>query len=40
MNGKAAVYEDLDSAITFFRPGRLTNELLKKLGRWDPEFIE
>jgi hypothetical protein len=39
-SGKAAVFHDLESALAFFRPGRLTNELLKKLGRWDPEFIE
>ena len=39
-SGKAAVFGNLESALAFFRPGRLTNELLKKLGRWDPEFID
>jgi hypothetical protein len=39
-SGKAAVFDSLDDALGWFRPGKLTNELLKKLGRWDPEFIE
>ena len=38
--GKAAVFDSLEAALGWFRPGRLTTELIRKLGRWDPEFIE
>jgi hypothetical protein len=38
--GKAEVFDSLDSACAWFRQGPLTTELLKKLGKWDPEFIE
>lgn len=38
--GKAAVFGSLDEASDWFRPGPLTTELLKKLGRWGPEIIE
>jgi hypothetical protein len=39
-SGKAAVFDSLESALAWFRPGRLTTELLKKLGKWGPEIIE
>lgn len=39
-DGKAEVFESLDAACEWFRPGPLTTELLKKLGRWQPEIIE
>lgn len=38
--GKADVFGSLDEACDWFRPGPLTTELLKKLGRWGPEIIE
>jgi len=38
--GKADVFGTLDEACDWFRPGPLTTELLKKLGRWEPEIIE
>jgi len=38
--GKADVFGTLDEACDWFRPGPLTTELLKKLGRWGPEIIE
>jgi len=38
--GKAAVFDSLDEALKWFRPGPLTTELLKKLGKLEPEFIE
>jgi hypothetical protein len=38
--GKAQAFASLEEALAWFRPGRLTTELLKKLGRWDPEFVE
>jgi hypothetical protein len=38
--GKAAAFDSLDDAVAWFRPGGFTAELLKKLGRWEPEFIE
>lgn len=37
---KAAVFENWEKALGWFRPGRLTNKLLDKLGLMDPEFIE
>lgn len=37
---KADVHETLDAAVGWFKPGWLTIELLKILGRWEPEFIE
>jgi len=40
LTGKAAVFNELDSAIAWFRPGKLTTALLKKLGRWDAEVLE
>jgi hypothetical protein len=39
-SGKAAVFDSLDDAFSWFRPGRLTNALLRQAGRWGPEFIE
>lgn len=39
-SGKVAVFDSLEGALAWFRPGRLTTELITKLGRWDPEFIE
>jgi hypothetical protein len=39
-SGKAAVFDSLQAALARFRPGKLTNELLRKLRQWDPEFIE
>ncbi len=39
-NRKAQAFDTLDEAIAWFRPGYLTTELLKLLGRVDPEFIE
>lgn len=38
--GKADVFGSLDEACDWFRPGPLTTELLKTLGRWGPEIIE
>ncbi len=38
--GKAQAFETLDEAIGWFRPGRLTTELLRLLGRMDPEIID
>jgi hypothetical protein len=38
--GKADVFSNLDEACDWFRPGPLTTELLKRLGRWEPEVIE
>lgn len=40
ISSKVAVFDTLDDAFAWFRPGRLTNELLKQAGRWGPEFIE
>ena len=37
---KVDVFDNLDGAINWFRPGRLTVQLLKQLGRWGPEIIE
>jgi hypothetical protein len=39
-DGKAEVLDSLDAACDWFRPGPLTTELLKKLGRWGPEIID
>jgi hypothetical protein len=39
-SGKADVFGTLDEACDWFRPGPLTTELLKRLGRWGPEIIE
>ncbi len=39
-NGKAQAFETLDEALAWFRPGTLTTELLRHLGRMEPEFIE
>jgi hypothetical protein len=39
-DGKAEVFDTLDAACDWFRPGRLTTELMKQLGRWEPETIE
>src|SRR5204862_4707665 len=38
--GKAAVFETLDEAVTWFRPGKLTTALLKQLGRWDADHLD
>ena len=38
--GKADVFGTVDEACDWFRPGPLTTELLKKLGRWGPEIVE
>lgn len=38
--GKAAVFETLDEAVAWFRPGKLTVLLLKQLGRWQPESLD
>lgn len=38
--GKADVFGTLNEACDWFRPGPLTTELLKRLGRWEPEIIE
>jgi len=38
--GNAKDFDSLAEAKSWFRPGRLTNELLRQLGDWDPEFIE
>lgn len=38
--GRADVFGTLNEACDWFRPGPLTTELLKKLGRWEPEIIE
>ncbi|HTE40654.1 MAG TPA: hypothetical protein VK629_07485 [Steroidobacteraceae bacterium] len=40
VRSKAAAFANINEAIAWFRPGRLTIELLKKLGHWNPEFIE
>ena len=37
---KAEVFDTREDALGWFRPGRLTNQLLEKLGLMDPEFIE
>jgi hypothetical protein len=37
---KGDVFDDLDAACAWFRPGPLTTALLKQLGKWEPEFIE
>ena len=37
---KAAVFDSRKNALGWFRPGRLTNQLLEKLGLMEPEFIE
>jgi inactivated superfamily I helicase len=37
---KAAVFDEIDAALKWFREGKLTNELLRHLGRLKPEFIE
>ena len=37
---KAGVFNTLDEAVGFFRPGRLTNALLEDLGVKKTEFIE
>lgn len=39
-SGKAQAFETLDEALKWFRPGPLTTNLLKMLGRMDPEFID
>jgi hypothetical protein len=39
-SGRAEAFDSLENALAFFRPGKLTNELLRKLGRWGPEFID
>jgi hypothetical protein len=36
--GTAGVFDTLDAACDWFRRGALTTELMKKLGRWYPEF--
>src|SRR6516162_965200 len=38
-SGKASVFDSLHAALAWFRPGKLTNELLRKLGQWVPEFM-
>jgi hypothetical protein len=40
VDGKAAVFETLDEALAWFRPGKLTVALLKQLGRWEPEILD
>lgn len=40
ISSKVDVFDTLDDAFAWFRPGRLTNELLKQAGRWGPEFID
>lgn len=39
-DGKAEVFDSLDAACDWFRPGPLTTRLLKNLGKWGPEIIE
>jgi len=34
------VFETLDEAAAWFRPGKLTVSLLKQLGRWQPETLD
>ncbi|HTC50737.1 MAG TPA: hypothetical protein VK700_02245 [Steroidobacteraceae bacterium] len=38
--GKAKDFATIEEAKNWFRPGRLTNELLRQFGGWDPELIE
>ena len=38
-SGNAAVFDTLDEGLAWFRPGKLTTSLLKKLGRWDAEVL-
>lgn len=40
LSSKVSVENSLDDAFATFRPGRLTNELLRQAGRFGPEFIE
>ena len=40
LKGKAGDFDTLDDAIAWFRPGPLTNELMRQLVRWQPGFIE
>ena len=40
LSSKVSVVDSLDDAFATFRPGRLTNELLRQAGRFGPEFIE
>lgn len=39
-SSKVQAFETLDEAVKSFRPGYLTTELLRLLGRMDPEFID
>jgi hypothetical protein len=38
--GKAMVFEGLDDALAWFRPGKLTAALRKQLGRWEVELLD
>jgi hypothetical protein len=38
--GKAAVFDKVDEAVAWFRPGKLTIALLKQLGRWEAELLD
>jgi hypothetical protein len=37
--GKAVVFDSLDDALAWFRPGKLTTALRKQLGRWEIELL-
>jgi hypothetical protein len=39
-SSKVAVFENLDDGLAWFRPGKLTTELRKQLGRWEAEVLE
>lgn len=40
LTGKTAVFETLDEAVRWFRPGKLTVSLLKQLGRWEAHHLD